>query len=262
MYVYLVRHAQSENNALTAPGLHNPSRRADPGLTRKGEAQARALERRFAEFVASSSKATVDAEIWTSCMRRCLLTTEGIARGMGTRARCAPALHEHGGCFEGARGGRGVEGRRGMTKDEIEGEFERIDAPEEIKDGWWDPARGCESVRDAQTRGAEVAKWLWDKARAMREGAATKADVVLVSHGMFIDILLKTLFDAPRTTGKQGALFCSQNACVHKLHFDVAEDGESVGMQFFNDVTHVPMDVRSGGSVDGLSEAYTKEGSA
>ena len=89
MYVYLVRHAQSENNALTAPGLHNPSRRADPGLTRKGEAQARALERRFAEFVASSSKATVDAEIWTSCMRRCLLTTEGIARGMGTRARCA-----------------------------------------------------------------------------------------------------------------------------------------------------------------------------
>ena len=188
MYVYLVRHAQSENNALTAPGLHNPSRRADPGLTRKGEAQARALERRFAEFVASSSKATVDAEIWTSCMRRCLLTTEGIARGMGTRARCAPALHEHGGCFEGARGARGVEGRRGMTKDEIEGEFERIDAPEEIKDGWWDPARGCESVRDAQTRGAEVAKWLWDKARAMREGAATKADVVLVSHGMFIDI--------------------------------------------------------------------------
>ena len=98
-----------------------------------------------------------------------------------------------------------------MTKDEIEGEFERIDAPEEIKDGWWirrAGARACET----QTRGAEVAKWLWDKARAMREGAATKADVVLVSHGMFIDILLKTLFDAPRTIGKQGALFCSPNA--------------------------------------------------
>ena len=29
-------------------------------------------------------------------------------------------------------------------------------------------------------------QWLWDKARAMREGAATKADVVLVSHGMLL----------------------------------------------------------------------------
>jgi len=87
-------------------------------------------------------------------------------------------------------------------------------------------------------------------------------EVCIVTHGMFIDMLLKTLFNVPRTRGKQDALFCSQNACVHRLHLDIAEDGESVGLQMFNDVMHIPEDARSGGTVDGLSEAYTNEGSA
>jgi broad specificity phosphatase PhoE len=107
-----------------------------------------------------------------------------------------------------------------------------------------------------------VANWLWEKARAMRAGLYPETDVYIVTHGMFIDILLKTLFNAPRTTGKQSSLFCSQNACVHKLHFDVAEDGECVGLQMFNDVTHLKESERSGGSVAGLDVAYTHEGSA
>lgn len=120
-------------------------------------------------------------------------------------------------------------------------------------------------VRDGgggAARGARFAEWLWERARAMGRGERDASDIIIVSHGMFIDILLKTLFASPRTTGKQGALFCSENACVHSLYFDVGEDGECVGLSVFNDVSHIPEEDRSGGSVDGLSEAYTNEGSA
>jgi broad specificity phosphatase PhoE len=177
--------------------------------------------------------------------------------------------HEHGGCFRGARGrdadadgtSRAI-GERGMTRDEIEIEFELVDASDVPTIGWWDASRGCETVAEAQTRARGVAKYLMHKARAMAAGEEEEMDVCIVTHGMFIDMLLKTLFDVPRTRGKQGALFCSQNACVHELHLDIAEDGDSVGLQVFNDVTHIPEEARSGGTVDGLSEAYTNEGSA
>lgn len=267
MRVHVVRHAQSENNALRAPGIDNPSRARDPGLTSVGEAQVAALRALFASFTARTSddagRRVKTYEVYTSPMRRAMLTARGVCLGTGGRARVRTDAHEHGGCFDGGRNGGGVVGRPGMTKREVEDEFgDVIDAPDSMAEGWWDPALGCETVAAAQARGKRVAEWLWEKARAQHSGEAERADIVLVSHGMFIDILLKTLFDAPRTTGKQSALFCSQNASVHKLHFDVSADGECVGLEVFNDVSHIAEKFRTGGSVDGLSEAYTNEGSA
>ena len=261
MRVVLVRHAQSENNALRAPGIDHPDRVADPGLTPKGSRQVEWLRERFAR----EREAHGRVRVVTSPMRRAMLTALGVCAGLGTRGTVDARAHEHGGCFEGARGdgADGAMGRRGMTTDEIAREFgSHIDAPETMGEGWWDPRRGCETVEEAQRRGARFAEWLWERARAMGRGERDASDIIIVSHGMFIDILLKTLFASPRTTGKQGALFCSENACVHSLYFDVGEDGECVGLSVFNDVSHIPEEDRSGGSVDGLSEAYTNEGSA
>ena len=261
MYLYLIRHAQSANNALAEPGLHNPGRSSDPGLTERGKAQAEALRKRFE--LEREATPTRSVEVWSSPMRRCLLTSSAVGSGLGVRVRVRSDLHEHGGCFEGARGGEGAPiGHTGMTRAEIAKEFPICDAPKDMENGWWDPSRGCESVVDAQSRVDKVSKWLWGKARAMHDGDEPRADVYVVAHGMFIDILLKTLFDSPRTTGKQSSLFCSQNACVHRLHFDIATDGPCVGFQVFNDVTHLAQEIRSGGSVAGLDVAYTKEGSA
>ena len=267
MRAHVVRHAQSENNALRAPGIDNPSRARDPGLTSAGEAQVEALRDFFAAATRPEGERSLGrgetCEIYTSPMRRAMLTARGVCLGTGARARVRMDAHEHGGCFDGGRNGGGVVGRPGMTKREVEEEFgDVIDAPDSMTDGWWDPALGCETVAAAQARGKRVAEWLWEKARAQSSGEAARADIVLVSHGMFIDILLKTLFDVPRTTGKQGALFCSQNASVHTLHFDVSADGECVGLEMFNHVSHIPREFRTGGTVDGLSEAYTNEGSA
>jgi broad specificity phosphatase PhoE len=236
MIVYVIRHAQSENNALAVATIENAQRASDPGLTPRGLEQcARLRERMTATTAAHGDDDARDVEVYSSPMRRCLMTTDAVARGLGVRFRVRGDLHEHGGCFRGARGGDAtststatstpdVVGLPGMTKAEMERAFPRCDVPRELERGWWSPERGCESVRDAQERVRGVAEWLWARARAM--------------------------------------LFCSQNACVHKLHFDVSDDGACVGLQTFNDVTHIPEQYRSGGSVEGLDVAYTKEGSA
>lgn len=281
MIVYVIRHAQSENNALAVATIENAQRASDPGLTQRGLEQcARLRERMTVTRETTTAAATArgddarDVEVYSSPMRRCLMTTDAVARGLGVRFRVRGDLHEHGGCFRGARGGDAttststatatpdIVGLPGMTKADMERAFPRCDVPRELERGWWSPERGCESVRDAQERVRGVAEWLWARARDMKDGHEPTKDLYVVAHGMFIDILFKTLFDAPRTTGKQRSLFCSQNACVHKLHFDISDDGECVGLQTFNDVTHIPEQYRSGGSVEGLDVAYTKEGSA
>ena len=272
MNAYVMRHAESTNNALGAATIENDAREHDPGLTARGEAQCARVRARGgasasgAGEVDGGDRASREVEVWSSPMRRCLMTADALARGLGVRFGVRGDLHEHGGCFRGARGGAGdgggVVGLPGMTKAEMEDAFPACDVPMELEHGWWSPERGCESVRDAQERARGTAEWLWARARAMNALEEPAKDLYIVAHGMFIDMLFKTLFNVPRTSGKQPSLFCSQNACVHKLRFDVAEDGESVGLQMFNDVTHIPEHDRSGGSVEGLDVAYTKEGSA
>ena len=268
MDVYVMRHAESTNNALDVATIENDAREHDPGVTARGLAQCAAVRARGggarSRSSSSSTSTSREVEVWSSPMRRCLMTADALARGLGVRFGVRADLHEHGGCFRGARGGGGggVVGLPGMTKAEMEDAFPACDVPLELEHGWWSPERGCESVRDAQERARGTAEWLWARARAMNALEEPAKDLYIVAHGMFIDMLFKTLFNAPRTTGKQPSLFCSQNACVHKLRFDVAEDGESVGLQVFNDVTHIPEHDRSGGSVEGLDVAYTKEGSA
>jgi hypothetical protein len=89
---------------------------------------------------------------------------------------------------------------------------------------------------------------------------------MIVVHGMFIDILIKALSGAALTAGKQQMVFCSQNAGIHVLELkpgtDAANPGNVAGLQMFNFVDHLPPDIRTGGSVEGLDDCYMNEGSA
>ena len=104
-----------------------------------------------------------------------------------------------------------------------------------------------------------MVKWLWELAEASepRDGA-----VCIVVHGMFIDILYKQLAGAPMSVGKQSAMFCTNNAGVHAFELLVAPEGNIAGMLRFNQVDHIPVELQTGGSLDGLDECYMNEGSA
>ena len=81
MRLYVVRHAQSANNALLVPSLMNPDRDADPTLTEAGFKQAAALGKYVAEAFGEKAAALgrvkpCDAvkKLVVSPMRRCMLT--------------------------------------------------------------------------------------------------------------------------------------------------------------------------------------------
>lgn len=302
MRVFIVRHAQSENNALLSPNLDNPSRQSDPSLTKKGWTQCANLTKCFTTEANGRYKRV--NEMWTSPMKRCLLTAKAVEDGLRTgNARVNGEIFEHGGCFEGGRGGGGgkggdaktsanenkttaaATGRPGMGRDEMKQVFPDVIVPEALKNGWWDTKRGVETVPEAQARAERVAESLWKRARgsgglkekveeAEKEEEAQQAkkrkvddepevgDLVIVSHGMFTDILLKILVGVPKSTGRQMGLFCSQNAGIHAIDLDVATEENICGLVQFNDVRHIPEEARTGGSVFGLDECYVSEGSA
>ena len=302
MRVFIVRHAQSENNALLSPNLDNPSRQSDPSLTKKGWTQCANLTKCFTTEANERYKNV--NEMWTSPMKRCLLTAKAVEDGLRTgNARVNGEIFEHGGCFEGGRGGGGgkggdaktsanenkttaaATGRPGMGRDDMKQVFPDVIVPEALKNGWWDTKRGVETVPEAQARAERVAELLWKRARgsgglkekveeAEKEEEAQQAkkrkvddepevgDLVIVSHGMFTDILLKILVGVPKSTGRQMGLFCSQNAGIHAIDLYVATEENICGLVQFNDVRHIPEEARTGGSVFGLDECYVSEGSA
>ena len=157
------------------------------------------------------------------------------------------------------------------TKAQLEAEFPGCVVPDELANGWWSPERGCETVAQALERVKGVADWLWREAKAWKpeDGA-----IAIVAHGMFIDILCKTLMGVPTRTGKQSSMFCTNNAGVHVFQFHVGEGadaeggpgegaGDIAGLLRFNVVEQFqPAEVRSGGSVVGLDECYMHEGNA
>ena len=96
MRLYVVRHAQSANNALLVPSLMNPDRDADPTLTEAGFKQAAALGKYVAEAFGEKAAALgrvkpCDAvkKLVVSPMRRCMLTATPISKQLGIPIRVA-----------------------------------------------------------------------------------------------------------------------------------------------------------------------------
>ena len=52
----------------------------------------------------------------SSPMRRCMLTATPVSKALGLPIEVRGDVHEHGGCFSGARDQQGVVGETGLTK--------------------------------------------------------------------------------------------------------------------------------------------------
>ena len=176
-----------------------------------------------------------------------------------------------------------------MGRDEMKQVFPGVIVPDELKER----VVGCEegeTVPEAQARAERVAETLWKRARGsgLREKEEEEeeekkngedkndddeqqkkkkrkvneqvGDLVIVSHGMFTDTLLKILSRACRKSTREtnGVVFCSQNAGIHAIDLDVATEDNVCGLVQFNDVRHIPIEARTGGSVFGLDECYVQ----
>ncbi len=200
MELYLIRHGQSYNNAL----LDEPvSRVHDPELTEIGKKQAQLL----ADYLALSMDKLDVADqqdlpaasaysehyisrfnkLYCSAMHRALQTAQPIAKVLQMNAHVWIDIHEHGGVYlenEGA-----VKTYGGLTRSQITEQFPDYMLPDLItEDGWWLPTDEIEDLASCQGRAIRVAETL---RRWATEPETADDRVALVSHGTFIDSLIK-----------------------------------------------------------------------
>jgi 2,3-bisphosphoglycerate-dependent phosphoglycerate mutase len=213
MQLFLIRHAQSANNALP-----DHQRVEDPGLTDLGSQQAELL----ADWIAALEL----NEIFVSPFLRTLLTVEPIYRATGIRPHVRPVLHEQGGCYSGWQPHLLV-GRPGMNPEQIKARFpDYIIDPQIDNRGWW-RSQPYENYSQACERAARL------QALAMQDLQRSDARIAYVMHA---DIKLRFL---ERIEDRY--LETPWNSSVTALQSNQSR----LELVDYNRVDHLPTDLRS-----------------
>jgi 2,3-bisphosphoglycerate-dependent phosphoglycerate mutase len=236
MELYLIRHAQSTNNALA----EQRDRVCDPPLTELGQHQAEIVAQHVANGLTPelSKNGSVEAthsdqrrgygitHLYCSPMIRALQTAQPIGQALDIAPEVWVDIHEQGGIFLDHGEARGVVGYPGKNRAEILAEFPHYRLPDDItEEGWWN--NGYEDWPACQGRAIKVA-------RQLREWADSDRRIALVSHGGFIDTLLKALFDQ----------LPSRHLWYHHYYtaitrVDFRQTGR-LGLRFMNRIDHLP----------------------
>ncbi len=217
MQLYLVRHAESENNA------HPPHRRVeDPSLTRRGRLQA--------EHLASWTRTLRIDVLITSPFLRTLQTTRRIVDATPQRLHIWHDVFERGGCYKGHLPDN-EEGALGLGRQDIlrhaTGNPEACLIDETISDhGWWG-GRPRESEQEATIRcGAVIG-------RLTETFGNNGQTVVLVTHADFKRLLVAAMLGGSLDPQLLGPM---RNTGITKVNYD----GERWQLDWFNSISHLP----------------------
>ena len=237
MELYIIRHAQSTNNALGS----QRDRVRDPVLTEVAERQAQLVAEYLAQGInygpsstGSSPEATSSHSrrgfalnrLYCSAMWRALQTTEPISEALGLTPEVWLDIHEHGGIFLDHHDGRGPIGYPGKTRSEILERFSHYTLPDEItEEGWW--RGGYEDWPACYGRAIKVAQQL-------HSWADSEDRIGLVTHAGFANALLKALLGQ---LPNPHIAYHHNNTAISRVDF--YEDGR-LGLRYLNRVDHLP----------------------
>jgi len=177
MRLYLIRHAESQNNALP-----ESQRVEDPGITELGYRQARHLAERVGGLGLT--------KLFTSPFLRTLQTTSPIYEATKLTPNVRVALHEEGGCFSGYTP-ENMAGRPGMGRSDIEREFPGFIVSAELGDGGWWTSALHESHELAGRRAAQLFR------RTVDEFSDTDEQVAFVMHADIKMLFLQQFHSEP-----------------------------------------------------------------
>lgn len=237
MELFIIRHAQSYNNALA----DERQRVVDPPLTDLGLRQAELVAHYLVNGFDHETKAIegqpADAplsgmrisRLYCSAMQRALQTAQAIGKALGLPPHIWVDLHEEGGMWLDHGAPEGIRGYPGMTLTEIAGRFPDCILPENITEqGWW--RHGREEWNPFLERAARVAA-------ALKQQATSNERVAIVSHGGFSAYLLRALVGAPIDAN---VFFHHDNTGITRVRFRA--DGR-LSIRYQNRVTHLPDDM-------------------
>ena len=229
MELYIIRHAQSTNNALTS----QEDRGCDPPLTDLGRRQAELLARHLAAGIQRAPSSTEPGygitHLYCSPMCRALQTAQPLGKALGLAPEVWIDIHEWGGIYLDHGESRGTVGYPGKTRSEILDEFPGYVLPEGITEaGWWN--RGHEDKAGCIARALRVAQVL--QVRAETESGAR---IAIVTHAGFTAMLLKALLD--HLPG-DGFWYHHHNTAISRVDFGT----EAIQIHYLNRVDHLPPD--------------------
>jgi broad specificity phosphatase PhoE len=159
-------------------------------------------------------------------MWRALQTAQPIGQAVGLIPEVWIDIHEQGGMYFDYGEAGGTVGHPGKTRQEILAEFPNYVLPDGItKQGWWN--RGYEDRQTCHRRAINVAE-------ALRQRAASNDRIAIVSHGTFIDALLKAFLN--QSPGRD-FFYHHCNAAISRI--DCHANGH-VDVCFLNSVAHLP----------------------
>lgn len=225
MQLYLIRHAQSRNNALYVRSGSFDGRSPDPRLSEVGRAQAKLL----AQFLAQGDpEAKTDAHdafnqrgfgithLYCSLLSRSIETALEISKAVNIPAVADCDLHEWGGVFELIEGDKNHRGLPGPNREYFEQNYPEMILPDSLDDGgWWNKPHEPKSAAFAR------ASRLLDDLLAKHDG--TDDSVALVTHAGFFHSLLSMITEIPLTPENDRwmtkVLFALNNAAITRLSF-------------------------------------------
>ncbi len=246
MILYIVRHAQSANNRIAAGmeyEVYMRDRSPDPPLTELGQRQALAVAQYLAEVAATDpfDRSEGDRQIthlYCSAMLRTLQTTQPVGQALALAPEIWLDLHEHGGLFHGnPRNGDNLRSYPGITRPQVESAFPGFVLPDGLtEDGWW---RGVyEDMPGCYARAIRVARTLRRRAEENRASGVAER-MVLLSHGTFIDCLLKAFFNqAPQ----RQLFYFHYNTAITRVDF---RPDDTLVLRYLNRTQHLPSDLLS-----------------
>ena len=231
MQLYLIRHAQSTNNALSDPS----GRVCDPPLTELGRQQSQMLAHYLANGVERvpgfNGNGLRPTRLLCSPMQRALETAWPAAGVLGLAPEVWVELHEYGGIYLDHGDPVGIVGYPGKTRSEILAEFPGCVVPESITDkGWW---RGGREDREACDRRAGLV------ASVLCHWADRDERVALISHGDLLDALIKALLGTPCDRQRR---YSHHNTGISRI--ELRPDGQT-RVYYLNRLDHLPPDLIS-----------------
>jgi len=220
MELYIVRHAESANNAGPLE-----SRVEDPPLSPTGSQQAECLAGRLRHIKPE--------RILVSPFRRTLETIAPYLAETDVVPEAWIDIHEVGGVVSGHEAGA-YEGCPGMSRSGILAEYPAMILPDEIDEsGWW-KSKPLESKDLAAQRADRVADQIHGSI------ADTGLCTVLISHGMFMRLMISAVMGF----SFDGHDRLEEIANTGVTRFTIKEKHAKLGLH--NCVRHIPEDLITG----------------
>ena len=244
MKLYLVRHAQSENNVIWNGSDHVEGRSSDPEITDAGHQQAEHLAQHLAHPEGEPRQHPFNqvkttnfglTHIYCSLMTRSMLTASYIARACDIQLQALPDIFEKHGIYEiDDEGNR--QGLPGPGLSYFTDRFPAADLPEGLSgNGWWD--RPAETQDEFQIRIRSVAEDIRSK------HAHTDDCVAMVVHGDFMDQFINELMVVPRHDHNYRndwvANWTFHNTSISRIDFI----GDSHSVIYLNRIDHLPAEL-------------------